>query len=107
MGTGTDVAIESAGMTLTRGDRSAIIRARKLARATMGKIRQNLFFSFLFNGIGVPVSAGVLYPLASILLSPMLAGRRNGAFLVHRSAQCPTPECGEAVTVELSRSMDA
>lgn len=74
MGTGTDVAIESAGMTLTRGDLSAIVRARKLARATMRNIRQNLFFSFLFNGIGVPVAAGVLYPVSGILLSPMLAG---------------------------------
>ncbi|MGR6330840.1 heavy metal translocating P-type ATPase [Sphingomonas sp. XXL09] len=74
MGTGTDVAIESAGMTLTRGDLLAIVRARKLARATMRNIRQNLFFSFLFNGIGVPVAAGILYPVAGILLSPMLAG---------------------------------
>ena len=74
MGTGTDVAIESAGMTLTRGDLSAIVRARKLAQATMRNIRQNLFFSFMFNGIGVPVAAGVLYPVAGILLSPMLAG---------------------------------
>jgi Cu+-exporting ATPase len=74
MGTGTDVAIESAGMTLTRGDLSAIVRARRLARATMRNIRQNLFFSFLFNGIGVPVAAGVLYPVAGVLLSPMLAG---------------------------------
>ncbi|HEX8412953.1 MAG TPA: heavy metal translocating P-type ATPase [Sphingomicrobium sp.] len=74
MGTGTDVAIESAGMTLTGGDLSAIVRARKFARATMSNIRQNLFFSFLFNGIGVPVAAGILYPVAGILLSPMLAG---------------------------------
>jgi len=74
MGTGTDVAIESAGMTLTGGDLSAIVRARRLALATMRNIRQNLFFSFLFNGIGVPVAAGVLYPIAGILLSPMLAG---------------------------------
>ena len=74
MGTGTDVAIESAGMTLTRGDLSAIVRARKLAHAIMRNIRQNLFFSFLFNGIGVPLAAGVLYPVAGILLSPMLAG---------------------------------
>ena len=74
MGTGTDVAIESAGMTLTGGDLMAIVRARKLAHATMRNIRQNLFFSFLFNGIGVPVAAGVLYPVAGILLSPMLAG---------------------------------
>ena len=74
MGTGTDVAIESAGMTLTKGDLSAMARARRLARATMRNIRQNLFFSFLFNGIGVPVAAGVLYPVAGILLSPMIAG---------------------------------
>ena len=74
MGTGTDVAIESAGMTLTRGDLSAIVRARKLADATMRNIRQNLFFSFLFNGIGVPVAAGVLYPPFGILMSPMFAG---------------------------------
>ena len=74
MGTGTDVAIESAGMTLTRGDLSAIVRARKLADATMRNIRQNLFFSFLFNGVGVPVAAGVLYPPFGILMSPMFAG---------------------------------
>jgi Cu+-exporting ATPase len=74
MGTGTDVAIESAGMTLTKGDVSAIVRARKLSKAAMRNIRQNLFFSFLFNGIGVPVAAGVLYPVAGILLSPMFAG---------------------------------
>ena len=74
MGTGTDVAIESAGMTLTKGDLSAIVRARRLSRATMRNIRQNLFFSFLFNGIGVPIAAGVLYPVAGILMSPMFAG---------------------------------
>jgi Cu+-exporting ATPase len=74
MGTGADVAIESAGMTLTRGDLAAMVRARRLAKATMHNIRQNLFFSFLFNGIGVPVAAGVLYPVAGILMSPMLAG---------------------------------
>jgi Cu+-exporting ATPase len=74
MGTGTDVAIESAGMTLTKGDLSAMVRARRLAHATMGNIRQNLFFSFLFNGIGVPIAAGVLYPVAGILMSPMFAG---------------------------------
>jgi Cu+-exporting ATPase len=74
MGTGTDVAIESAGMTLTKGDLSAMVRARRLAHATMGNIRQNLFFSFVFNGIGVPVAAGALYPVAGILMSPMFAG---------------------------------
>lgn len=74
MGTGTDVAIESAGMTLTKGDLAAMVRARRLAKATMRNIRQNLFFSFLFNGIGVPVAAGLLYPVFGILLSPMIAG---------------------------------
>jgi Cu+-exporting ATPase len=74
MGTGTDVAIESAGLTLTKGDLSAMVRARRLARATMANIRQNLFFSFLFNGVGIPIAAGVLYPVTGILLSPMFAG---------------------------------
>ncbi|OYY91872.1 MAG: copper-translocating P-type ATPase [Sphingomonas sp. 28-66-16] len=74
MGTGTDVAIESAGMTLTKGDLAAMVRARRLARATMRNIRQNLFFSFVFNGIGVPIAAGVLYPVTGLLLSPMIAG---------------------------------
>lgn len=74
MGTGTDVAIESAGITLTKGDLAAVVRARALAKATMRNIRQNLFFSFLFNGIGVPVAAGALYPVFGILMSPMFAG---------------------------------
>ena len=74
MGTGTDVAIESAGITLTRGDLSAVVRARRLAEATMSNVRQNLFFSFLFNGIGLPIAAGVLYPPFGILMSPMFAG---------------------------------
>jgi len=74
MGTGTDVAIESAGITLTKGDLAAMVRARRLAKATMRNIRQNLFFSFVFNGVGVPVAAGLLYPIAGLLLSPMIAG---------------------------------
>jgi P-type Cu+ transporter len=74
MGTGTDVAIESAGITLTKGDLAAVVRARTLAKATMANIRQNLFFSFLFNGIGVPVAAGILYPVNGVLMSPMFAG---------------------------------
>ena len=74
MGTGTDVAIESAGITLTKGDLAAVARARTLARATMANIRQNLFFSFVFNGVGVPVAAGVLYPVTGLLMSPMFAG---------------------------------
>jgi P-type Cu+ transporter len=74
MGTGTDVAIESAGITLTKGDLAAVVRARALAKATMRNIRQNLFFSFLFNGIGIAVAAGALYPVWGILMSPMFAG---------------------------------
>jgi Cu+-exporting ATPase len=79
MGSGSDVAIESAGMTLTGGDLAAVVRARRLARATMQNIRQNLLFSFLFNGIGVPVAAGVLYPSTGLLLSPMIAGAAMAA----------------------------
>jgi Cu+-exporting ATPase len=73
MGTGTDVAIESAGVTLVKGDLRGIVRARHLSRAVMGNIRQNLFFAFIYNALGVPVAAGVLYPLFGILLSPMIA----------------------------------
>jgi Cu+-exporting ATPase len=73
MGTGTDVAIESAGITLLKGDLEGILRARKLSQATMRNIRQNLFFAFLYNSIGVPIAAGVLYPVFGILLSPIFA----------------------------------
>jgi Cu+-exporting ATPase len=73
MGTGTDVAMESAGVTLVAGDLRGIARARRLSRATMRNIRQNLFFAFVYNALGVPVAAGVLYPLTGVLLSPMLA----------------------------------
>lgn len=73
MGTGTDVAMESAGVTLLKGDLMGIVRARKLSAATMRNIRQNLFFAFFYNAIGVPVAAGLLYPLFGILLSPIIA----------------------------------
>jgi len=73
MGTGTDVAIESAGITLLRGDLRGIVRARALSRATMRNIRQNLFFAFVYNSVGVPVAAGVLYPFFGLLLSPIIA----------------------------------
>ena len=73
MGTGTDVAMESAGVTLVKGDLRGIVRARRLSRATMKNIRQNLFFAFVYNVFGVPVAAGVLYPFFGILLSPMIA----------------------------------
>jgi P-type Cu+ transporter len=73
MGTGTDVAIESAGITLLKGDLNGIVRARRLSRATMSNIRQNLFFAFVYNAAGVPIAAGALYPVAGILLSPAIA----------------------------------
>jgi Cu+-exporting ATPase len=73
MGTGTDVAIESAGVTLLRGDLMGIVRARRLSQATMSNIRQNLFFAFVYNAAGVPIAAGVLYPVFGILLSPIIA----------------------------------
>ena len=73
MGTGADVAVESAGVTLVKGDLTGILRAKNLADRTMRNIRQNLFFAFVYNTAGVPIAAGVLFPLAGILLSPMLA----------------------------------
>ncbi|HSC46376.1 MAG TPA: heavy metal translocating P-type ATPase, partial [Candidatus Acidoferrum sp.] len=73
MGTGTDVAIESAGITLLKGDLRGILRARKLSRVTIRNIKQNLLFAFLYNAIGIPVAAGVLYPVFGWLLSPMIA----------------------------------
>jgi Cu+-exporting ATPase len=73
MGTGTDVAMESAGVTLIQGDLSGIVRARRLSQATIGNIRQNLFFAFVYNVLGIPVAAGILYPAFGILLSPMIA----------------------------------
>jgi Cu+-exporting ATPase len=73
MGTGADVAIESAGITLLKGDLTGIVKARKLSAAVMGNIRQNLFFAFIYNALGVPVAAGVLYPIFGVLLSPIIA----------------------------------
>jgi Cu+-exporting ATPase len=73
MGTGTDVAMESADVTLVKGDLLGIARARRLSRATMRNIRQNLFFAFVYNVLGVPLAAGVLYPVLGLLLSPMVA----------------------------------
>ena len=74
MGTGTDVAIESASITLVKGDLMGIVKAMHLSRAVMRNIRQNLFFAFIYNALGVPIAAGVLYPFFGILLSPMIAG---------------------------------
>jgi len=73
MGTGTDVAMESAAVTLVKGDLRGIARARRLSRATMRNITQNLFFAFVYNAAGVPIAAGVLYPFSGLLLSPMIA----------------------------------
>ena len=74
MGTGTDIAIESAGITLVKGDLRGIVRARRLSRATMRNIRENLLFAFIYNALGVPIAAGVLYPIFGLLLSPIMAG---------------------------------
>jgi P-type Cu+ transporter len=74
MGTGTDVAIESAGITLVKGDINGIVKALKLSRAVMSNIRQNLFFAFIYNAVGIPIAAGILYPILGILLNPMIAG---------------------------------
>ena len=73
MGTGADVAMESAGITLVKGDLRGLVRARRLSEATMRNIRQNLFFAFVYNALGVPVAAGVLYPFTGLLLSPIFA----------------------------------
>jgi Cu+-exporting ATPase len=73
MGTGADVAMESAAVTLVKGDLQGIVRARRLSRATMRNIRQNLFFAFVFNALAVPIAAGVLYPFTGLLLNPMIA----------------------------------
>ena len=73
MGTGTDVAMESAGVTLVKGDLRGIVRARRLSRATLANIKQNLFFAFVYNSLGVPIAAGVLYPAFGLLLSPIIA----------------------------------
>jgi len=73
MGSGTDVAIESAGVTLLKGDLTGIVRARRLSQATMANIRQNLAFAFIYNAAGVPIAAGALYPTFGLLLSPIIA----------------------------------
>ncbi len=74
MGTGTDVAMQSAGITLVKGDLRGIAKAIRLSRATMSNIRQNLFFAFVYNFLGIPLAAGALYPFTGTLLSPMIAG---------------------------------
>ena len=92
MGTGTDVAMESAGITLLKGDLTGMCRARALSRAVMRNIRQNLFFAFVYNAAGVPIAAGVLYPVFGILLSPIIAA---AAMALSRSASSATQRgCG-------------
>ncbi len=73
MGTGADVAMESAGITLVKGDLTGLVRARRLSEATMRNIKQNLFFAFIYNALGVPIAAGILYPFTGLLLSPIIA----------------------------------
>ena len=73
MGTGTDVAIESAGITLVKGDLRGLVRARRLSRVTVGNIKQNLAFAFVYNLLGIPIAAGIFYPIFGWLLSPMIA----------------------------------
>ena len=91
MGTGTDVAIESAGVTLLRGDLQGIVTARRLSQATMSNIRQNLFFAFIYNAAGVPIAAGALYPVVRPAAFADHRRRRDGAFVAQRRQQRPAP----------------
>ena len=91
MGTGADVAMESAGITLLGGDLMGIVRARKLARATLRNIKQNLFFAFAYNAIGIPVAAGVLYPFTGLVMSPMIAAAAMSLSSVSVVAPSATP----------------
>ena len=96
MGTGTDVAIESAGITLLKGDLTGIVRARRLSAAVMRNIRQNLFFAFFYNAAGVPIAAGVLYPVFGIIVVAGDRGCRDGAVVGERGRQCAEVAGGEA-----------
>ena len=98
MGSGTDVAIESAGVTLLRGDLTGIVRARRLSRATMANIRQNLAFAFLYNAAGVPIAAGALYPVFGLLLSPVIAAAGHGSLVGQRDRQCASAADHEDMT---------
>ena len=104
MGTGTDVAIESAGVTLLKGDLEGIVRARRLSQATMRNIRQNLFFAFIYNAVGVPVAAGVLYPAFGLLLSPIVAAGGDGAVLSQRHRECAAPAAAEPLRLSAWRA---
>ena len=98
MGTGTDVAMESAGITLLKGDLSAIVRARRLSRAVMANIKENLFFAFIYNSVGVPIAAGILYPKFGILLEPHHRRRGHELQLGVGDHERATPEECKAVT---------
>ena len=98
MGTGTDVAMESAGVTLLGGDLRGLLRARRISRATMRNIRQNLFFAFVYNALGVPIAAGIFYPIFGMLLSPMIAA---AAMSLARSPSSRTRcACGRSRSTE-------
>ncbi len=103
MGTGTDVAMESGGITLVKGDLTGILRARKLSQATMRNIRQNLFFAFIYNALGVPIAAGILYPFFGILLSPIFAAAAMSFSSVVSHHQRPSPSPHQTV-IPRSRS---
>ena len=106
MGTGTDVAMESAGITLLTGDLTGILRARRLSQAVMRNIRQNLFFAFIYNAAGVPIAAGLLYP---VLRHPAVADRRrggDGAVLGQRDRQCAAAARPRDCKTPVRRSRD-
>ena len=102
MGTGTDVAMESAGVTLVKGDLRGIVRARRLSRATMKNIRQNLFFAFVYSALGVPIAAGVLYPFFGLLLSPMIASAAMTFSSVAVIGNTPAAETRQFVSARFS-----
>ncbi len=101
MGTGADVALETAEITLLHGDLEGIVRARRLARRTMTNIRQNLFFAFIYNGIGVPIAAGALYPLLGVLLNPMIAAAAmslSSVSVISNALRLRRPDSGDLST---------
>ena len=109
MGTGTDVAIESAGVTLLNGDLQALVRARRLSAATMRNIRQNLFFAFVYNAVGVPIAAGVLYPAFGILLSPIIAAAAmalSSVSVIGNALRLRSRSCEPGSLAAIARSAD-
>jgi Cu+-exporting ATPase len=109
MGTGTDVAMKSAGITLVRGDLLGIAKAIRLSRATMRNIRQNLFFAFLYNALGIPVAAGVLYPFFGLLLSPIIAGAAmslSSVSVIGNACGCGKRDCDSRTSSARSARMN-